>query len=83
MEEFLQAANICFIGNIDGNVIRERIDVLFIGNGHIHDLTPHQAGLGMLGPGKLIEGQVDFKAHIPDFRATALWPTLKGSKVPG
>lgn len=54
------------IGDIDGDIVREQMDVKFIGHGHIDDLPAHQMGLGLFRPGKFVNGQEHRIAQLPD-----------------
>ena len=65
-KDFLQASHVGLVGNIDRHVVREGVNVLFIGHGHIHDLAAHEPRLGMFGPGKFIEGQIDIESQVAD-----------------
>ena len=78
----LQPCYVLRIGNVDGNIVGEGIHVLFVGDGHIHDLAPHEAGLGMLGPGKFIEGQIYVEAQVANLAGHGLMPQAEGVEGP-
>ena len=63
----LQSFQIGGGGQVHGNVVGEEIHIELVGHGHADDLPPDQGGLGLLGPGELIDRQVHLKPQIPDF----------------
>ena len=54
------------IGDIDGDIVGEQMDIKLIGHGHIDDLPAHQMGLGLFRPGKFVNGQEYRIAQLPD-----------------
>ena len=58
--------------------------MLFIGNGHIHNLSSHQARLCMLRPRKFIKCQIHVKAQVSNLngnRFMAQAERVEGSRI--
>ena len=81
-KDFLQLLDVGRISDVDGDVVRERIHVLFVGDGHIHDFAAHEARLSMLGPGKFIEGQVDIEAQVAYLAGYSFMAQTEGVEGP-
>ena len=73
-EQAAQFRQILRIGNVDGNIVRENIKVLFIGDGHGKNFLPQHVRQGLLGPGEFIDGQIYLVAHIPNGGGNGLVP---------
>ena len=61
----------------------EQVHIKLIGHGHADDLPPHQRGLGLFGPGELVDGQKDLEAQVPDLLDDALVAQGEGVKGAG
>ena len=65
-EHGLQPLQVLRIARIDRYLVRKQVYVVLAGNTHVDDLAADEVGLGPLGPGELIHGQIHFKSHIGD-----------------
>ena len=82
-EQIYHPLQIGGIGNVHRNIVGEEMDVEVTGYRQIDDLAADQMRLGLLGPGELIHGQIDIKAHIPDGMDNTLVRQGKGIKRAG
>ncbi len=68
-------------GQVHRDVVGEEVHVELVRHGHADDLPPHQGGLGLLGPGELVDGQVHLQPQVPDLLDDAL--VAQGEGVEG
>ena len=61
----------------------EEIEVFFSGDTHTDDLAADFIGQGLLRPGELIHGNIDFITHIPSQQGNGLMREGKGVKGAG
>ena len=65
-EHLPQAAQIRRVRDVDRRVVREQMDIKLVRDGHVYDLAAHQMRLGLLRPGKLINGKKYGKSELLD-----------------
>ena len=65
-EHLPQAAQIRRVRDVDRRVVREQMNIKLIRDGHVYDLSAHQMRLGLLRPGKLINGKKYGKSELLD-----------------
>ena len=66
LENIPQTFEIMRVGDVDGNLIREKVNPEISCHRHVDDLPADQVRLGFFGPGKLINGQIYLKTQFPD-----------------
>ena len=81
-KDILELLDVRRIGDVDGDIVREGIHVLFIGDGHVHDFAAHEPRLGVLGPGKFIEGQVNVETQVAYLAGHGLVAQAEGVEGP-
>ena len=84
LKNFFQPLQVGRVSHIDRNIVGEGVNMLFIGNGHIHNLSSHQARLCMLRPRKFIKCQIHVKAQVSNLngnRFMAQAERVEGSRI--
>ena len=71
-KDLAQAVQIVAVGKVHRDIMGEEVHVKLVGHGHTDDLAAQQGGLGLLGPGEFVNGQVHLKAQVPDLLDDAL-----------
>ena len=70
------------VGDVDGDLVREEEDALQIRHAHGGDLPPHQLRHGLLGPGELVDGEIDLEALPAQLRDDPLVAGGEGIEGP-
>ena len=76
-----QAVQVAGSGQVHRNVVGEEVHVELVRHGHADDLPPHQGGLGLFGPGELVDGEIHLHPQVPDLLDDAL--VAQGEGVEG
>ena len=61
-----QLVEVLRVGDVHREVLRENADVEHVGHGHGGDAPAQAVGLGLFGPGELVNGQQDLEALVAD-----------------
>ena len=61
-----QLVEVLRVGDVHREVLREDADVEHVGHGHGGDAPAQAVGLGLFGPGELVNGQQDLEALVAD-----------------
>ena len=69
--------------DVDGHVVREKIDVPQVRHGDGGHFSPQELGNGSFAPGEFIDGQVDLQAHAVNGPNNFLMPGGEGVKGAG
>ena len=83
-KNFFQLLQVGRISHIYRYIIREGVNMFFIGNRHIHNLPSHQARLRMLRPRKFVKCQIHVKAQVPNLNGNRFMPQaerIEGSRI--
>ena len=78
-----QAGQVLGVGDVHREVLREDVDVELIRHGDGGDAPADAVGLGLFGPGELVDGQHHLIAHVPDGLDDALVGQGEGVEGPG
>ncbi|MPM84545.1 hypothetical protein SDC9_131618 [bioreactor metagenome] len=78
-----QAVQALGVGQIDGDVVGKEVHAELIRHGHGHNLPPDQRGLRFFRPRKLVDGEIDLEAQIPDGLHNSLVRQGKGVESAG